>query len=103
MGRVFSGVFAGVLGCSLLTGCGRGSGAPLRSPSYDYAPPAPTTSDGDTVGADRRAPADTMQQGVTSDGLAPGWDASKKGAPTYDPKRRVGGAVEPPPANGSSR
>ncbi|MEI9936479.1 MAG: hypothetical protein WDO69_04570 [Pseudomonadota bacterium] len=94
-------LLAGVLGVWLLAGCAQSSGAPLRSPSLDYSPPAPTTADGDTVGADRRGPADTLHQGVTTDGPAPGWDVSK-GGPSYDPKHRVGGAVDPPPANGSS-
>ncbi|HKO46282.1 MAG TPA: hypothetical protein VJV79_01080 [Polyangiaceae bacterium] len=98
MGRLF----AGVLGCSLLVACGQGSAAaPVRSPSLDYTPPTPTTSDGDTVGADRRGPGDKLHEGVTSDGPAPGWNASKNGL-TFDPKDRVGGAVDPPPANGSS-
>jgi len=93
---------ASLLGCSLLlAACGQGGSAPLRSPSLDYSPPAPSTADGDTVGADRRGPADKMHEGVTSDGLAPGWDASKTGL-TSDPKRRVGGAIDPPPTNGSS-
>jgi len=43
-----------------------------------------------------------MHQGVTSNGPAPGWDISKKDGLTSDPKRRVGGAVDPPPTNGSS-
>ena len=93
---------AWVLGCSLLCGCAQSNGAtPLRSPSLDYSPPPPTTADGDTVGADRRGPSDKLHEGVTTDGPAPGWDVNKKG-PEYDPKRRVGGAVDPPPANGSS-
>jgi hypothetical protein len=95
-------LWSAVLGCSLLIGCAQSSGAPVRSPSLDYAPPAPTTADGDTVGADRRGPADKLHEGVTSDGPAPGWDASKAGL-TFDPKKRVGGAVDPPPANGSSQ
>ncbi|HYQ25674.1 MAG TPA: hypothetical protein VER04_00605 [Polyangiaceae bacterium] len=99
MGRLVT----GLLGCSLWVGCGQGNAAaPLRSPSLDYAPPAPTTADGDTVGADRRAPDDKLHEGVTNEGLAPGWHAGKTG-PTYDPKQHVGGAVDPPPANGSSK
>jgi len=95
-------LFAAVLGYWLLTACGQASaGGPLRSPSLDYGPPAPTTTDGDTVGADRRGPGDKLHEGVTSDGPAPGWDASKTGL-TFDPKRRTGGAIDPPPANGSS-
>jgi hypothetical protein len=93
-------ISASMLGCSLLVACGQGSAAPLRSPSLDYAPPPPSTADGDTVGADHRAPADKMQEGVTSDGPAPGWEAGKAGL-TYDPKHRAGGSVVPPPAKGS--
>src|SRR3954463_5406430 len=97
MGRLFT----GLLGCSLLVACSPSSAPPLRSPSLDYAPPAPTTAGGDTVGADRRGPADKLHEGVTNDGPAPGWDASKAG-PAFDPKQRAGGAIDPPPANGSS-
>jgi hypothetical protein len=93
---------AGMLGCSLLAGCTQsGSAAPVRSPSLDYAPPAVATSDGETVGADRRAPADKLHEGVTTGGPAPGWSAGKPGL-TFEPKHRVGGAVDPPPATGSS-
>ncbi|HYQ44565.1 MAG TPA: hypothetical protein VER11_21425 [Polyangiaceae bacterium] len=94
-------LLASVLGCSLLVGCAQNSAAPVRSPSLDYAPPAPTTVDSNTIGADDRGPADKLHEGVTTDGPAPGWDASKAGL-TYDPKKRVGGAIDPPPANGSS-
>ena len=90
-----------VAGCLMLVSCGGSAGAPLRSPSLDYEPPAPTSSDGDTVGADRAAPGDKLHQGVSTAGPAPGWNADQKGV-SYDPKRRVGGAVEPVPANGSS-
>src|SRR4051812_39140412 len=87
------------------TACSSGNGAPVRSPALDYSPPAPTTTDGDTVGADRRGPGDKLHEGVTSDGPAPGWSADKGSgkALTYDPKDRVGGAIDPPPpVNGSS-
>jgi len=100
-------LFAGVLGYSLLIACSQPSALapvrspPLRSPSLDYGPPAATTTDSDTVGADRRGPGDKLHEGVTSDGPAPGWDVSKAGL-TFDPKRRTGGAIDPPPANGSS-
>ncbi len=95
-------LFTGLLGCSWLIACSQAStAAPVRSPSLDYAPPAPTTADGDTIGADRRGPGDKLHEGATSDGLAPGWDANKDGL-TYDQKHRVGGAVDPPPVNGSS-
>lgn len=85
----------------LLLACGSGTSAPVRSPALDYSPPSPSTADGDTVGADHRGPGDKLHEGVTSDGPAPGWSATKKGL-SYDPKDRVGGAIEPPPANGSS-
>jgi hypothetical protein len=91
-----------VLGCLMLASCSSGAGAPLRSPSLDYSAPPPTTADGDTVGADRRAPSDKLHEGVSTDGPAPGWDQSKTGL-KYDPKRRVGGAIEPAPGNGSSK
>lgn len=94
-------LLAVALCCSLLLGCAPSSTAPVRSPSLDYAPPAPTTPDGETIGADRRGTADKLHEGVTSDGPAPGWDAGKTGL-TFDPKKRVGGAIDPPPANGSS-
>jgi hypothetical protein len=97
MGRLLT----GMLGCSLLVGCAQSGQKPLRSPSHDYAPPAVATSDGETVGADRRGPSDKLHEGVTSDGPAPGWSAGKAGL-TFEPKQRVGGAVDPPPANGSS-
>jgi hypothetical protein len=98
MGRLL----ALLLGCSCLFGCAQSSSPPVRSPSLDYAPPAPTTADGEPVGADRRGPADKLHEGVTSDGPAPGWDVGKAGL-TSDPKKRVGGAIDPPPANGSSQ
>ena len=94
-------VTASVLGCVMLVACGRAPGAPVRSPSLDYAPPVGTTANGDTLGADRQGPSDKLHEGITSAGPAPGWDASKKGL-SNDPKQRVGGAIDPPPANGSS-
>src|SRR3954465_11205567 len=84
----------------LLCACG-GSGAPVRSPALDYEPPAPTTADGDTVGADQTGPGDKLHQGVTSEAPAPGWSADKDGV-KYDPKRRAGGAIDAAAANGSS-
>ena len=89
------------LGGVVLFACSSGSGAPVRSPALDYEPPAPTTADGDTVGADQTGPGDKLHQGVTSEAPAPGWSADKNG-PAYDPKRRTGGAIDPVPANGSS-
>jgi hypothetical protein len=85
----------------MLAACGNGAGGTLRSPSLDYEPPAPTTADGDTVGADQTGPGDKLHQGVSSTAPAPGWSANKDGA-AYDPKQRVGGAIDPVPANGSS-
>jgi hypothetical protein len=67
--------------------------APLRSPTLDYGPPAPTTSDGQVVGVDRKAPGDTLAEGANSQGLAPGWNV-QDGRPTYDPTRQVGGALD---------
>ena len=93
-------VASGVAACLFLAACASG-GAPVRSPALDYSPPPPETADGDPVGADRTGPGDKLHQGVTSDGPAPGWTTDKKG-PSYDPKQRVGGAIDPPPANGSS-
>jgi hypothetical protein len=94
-------ITAGVLSSWLLMACSSAPGRPLRSPALDYSPPPPSTTDGDTVGADRRGPGDKLHEGVSSDGPAPGWQGSKSGF-SYDPKNHVGGAVEPPPANGSS-
>lgn len=94
-------VASGTLACLFLAACSSGNGAPLRSPALDYSPPPPETADGDPVGADGTGPGDKLHQGVTSNGPAPGWSADKKG-PKYDPKQRVGGAIDPPPANGSS-
>ncbi len=77
-----------------LTGCLETSGrAPLRSPSYDYRPPPPTTSDGQVIGADRRAPADKLAEGPTNTGAAPGWKIDPHGV-HYDPKARAGGAID---------
>jgi hypothetical protein len=84
-----------LLGCLGLLGCSKAQGAPLRSPALDYQPPAPeSAADGQTVGADGVAPGDKLGQGVSTSGPAPGWSADKTG-PTYDPKKRVGGSVDP--------
>ena len=93
-------IHLGLIGCLLSVACAS-PGAPVRSPGLDYTPPAPTTADGDTVGADGRGPGEQLQQGVTTNGPAPGWDANKSGL-SYDPKQRVGGAIDPPAPNGSS-
>lgn len=97
MGRIY----LGFIGYLFSVACSSSPGAPVRSPSLDYTPPAPATADGDTVGADRVGPGDQLQQGVTTSGPAPGWDANKSGL-SYDPKQRVGGAIDPPAAHGSS-
>jgi len=92
--RLFPAVLA--LSLALQTGCLEplGSvGAPFRSPSNDYRPPPPTTSDGEVVGADRRAPADKLAEGPTNSGAAPGWKVNSQGV-TYDPKARVGGEID---------
>jgi hypothetical protein len=91
----------GFIALGSLVACGGGAGGPLRSPSLDYEPPAPTTADGDTVGADQTGPGDKLHQGATSAAPAPGWSVNQDGA-TYDPKQHVGGAIDPVPANGSS-
>jgi hypothetical protein len=92
-----------LLGCLVLLGCGKAQGAPLRSPALDYQPPAPeSAADGQPVGADRVSPSDKLSQGVSSSGPAPGWSAGQTG-PTYDPKKRVGGAIDPAPEGAPSQ
>jgi hypothetical protein len=87
----------------LLASCSKGQGAPLRSPALDYQPPAPeSAADGQAVGADGVSPADKLGQGVSTSGPAPGWSADKTG-PTYDPKKQVGGNVDPPPGSAPSQ
>ena len=82
------------LGLSFATACLETSGsAPLRSPSYDYRPPPPTTSDGEVIGADRKAPADKLAEGPSNGQAAPGWKLDSTGI-SYDPKARVGGAID---------
>lgn len=80
-----------------IIGCAPASrDAPMRSPSNDYRPPAPTTSDGRTVGVDGVAPADRLEESAaagTESGLAPGWKIDKDGL-KHDPKERVGGQVD---------
>jgi hypothetical protein len=50
----------------LVVACGGTSqDPPSRSPTYDYPAQAPTTADGDTVGADRQRPSDKLQTGPT--------------------------------------
>jgi hypothetical protein len=86
-----------LIGCFLLAACNKSQASPLRSPALDYQPPAPESdADNQPIGADRVAPSDKLEQGITTQKAAPGWDANKSGV-TYDPKRRVGGAIDPPP------
>ncbi len=66
-----------------LVGCAPAANenAPLRSPSRDYAPAGPTTSDGETVGADGVSPGDRLQEGaVLGTGNAP--------SPAFKPETR---------------
>jgi|SRR5450432_684300 hypothetical protein len=92
-----------LLGCLGLACCGKAQGAPLRSPALDYQPPPPeSAADGQPVGADRVAPGDKLGQGASTAGPAPGWSADKTG-PTYDPKKRVGGALDPPEGTPSQK
>jgi hypothetical protein len=90
-----------VLVCLMSVACGGSGSGILRSPSTDYQAPAPTTADGDTVGADQTGPGDKLHQGVSSAAMAPGWRGNKDGI-AYDPKQHVGGSIDPVPANGSS-
>jgi hypothetical protein len=92
-----------LLGCLVLVGCSKAQGSPLRSPALDYQPPPPeSAADGQAVGADGVSPSDKLGQGVSTSGPAPGWSADKTG-PTYDPKKRVGGAIDPVPEGGPSQ
>jgi hypothetical protein len=68
-------------------------GAPFRSPSLDYQAPRPTTSDGMVVGADNDEPSDKLAEAATTQGAAPGWVVDEHGV-FYDPKQRIGGAVD---------
>jgi hypothetical protein len=85
---------AGVLVPALLMACApTGTNKPLRSPTRDYPAPPPTTSDGHAVGADGKDPADTLEEGATPSGPAPGWEIGEDGV-EYDPERRTGGETE---------
>jgi len=89
--------------CLLLSGCAQTQDPPLRSPALDYQPPPPDSKgDGEPIGADRASPGEKLDQGPSTAGPAPGWSADKSG-PTYDPKKRTGGAIDPPPERGSSQ
>lgn len=65
----------------------------MRSPTKDYPAEPARTSDGRVVGADGVAPADKLEEGVSSEGPAPGWKV-EEGEPSYDPDDRVGGATD---------
>jgi hypothetical protein len=88
-----------LLALVLLACQGRSEQGPkARSPTLDYQPPAPTTADGRTVGADNVRPADKLEEGPrvgSENRLAPGWKVNKQGL-SYDPKARVGGAISVP-------
>lgn len=77
----------------LLAGCKPAADAPLRSPSLDYRPPSPTTSDGRVVGVDNKPPEDHIAEGPSNKGFAPGWSFGKGKWP-YDQRKRVGGAID---------
>ncbi len=67
--------------------------ASLRSPSYDYPPPAQVTANGETVGADNQRPEDKLESGlrVGREGpIAPGW-SFENGKPKYSSEKVKGG------------
>jgi len=58
---------------ALLAACGS-PGTPPQSPSNESQSPPPTTSDGETIGADRIPPGQKLQEGPkldSKDGLKP--------------------------------
>jgi hypothetical protein len=62
-------------GVSLALCCSCGSGtppadSPSRSPSLDYQEPARGAGDGEVLGADKQAPADRLQVGLTNEHAA---------------------------------
>lgn len=92
-----------LFGLLLFVGCNKTQDGTVRSPALDYQPPPPeSAADGEPVGADRLAPGDKLEQGVSTAGPAPGWREGKTG-PTYDPKQQVGGAVDPPSEGASQK
>lgn len=92
-----------LLACFLLAACTKAQDGSLRSPALDYQPPPPDSEgDGQAIGADGVSPGEKLDQGPSTAGPAPGWGADKTG-PTYDPKKRTGGAIDPPPERGSSQ
>jgi hypothetical protein len=78
---------------AVLSACTPSKDAPIRSPSYDYQNTQLTTSDGRVVGVDNKSPGE-WAQGHGVGAPAPGWSFGDDGAPTYDPKKRVGGAID---------
>ena len=51
----------------LVTACGAtrsGTNGAIRSPTVDYPPPPPQTSDGEIVGADQTPPEDKLRRGA---------------------------------------
>jgi hypothetical protein len=92
-----------LLGCLMLVCCNKAQGGAVRSPALDYEPPPPeSAADGQPVGADGVSPGEKLDQGASTSGPSPGWSADKTG-PTYDPKRRTGGSIDPPPASASQK
>jgi hypothetical protein len=92
-----------LFGLLIFIGCNKTQDGTVRSPALDYQPPPPeSAADGEPVGADRVAPSDKLEQGVSTSGPAPGWHEGKTG-PTYDPKQQVGGSVDPPSEGGSQK
>lgn len=98
-GTLVSGLAALVVACAPTE-----TEAPLRSPTRDYPPPPPREPDGRVMGADNLSPEERLEQGAQvgrDPKLAPGWKLDEEKRPTFDPKQRKGGAVEPGPAGGT--
>ncbi len=74
--------------------CQPSANAPVRSPKRDYPLPPPQTSDGQVLGADNRPPEDRLEEGVSTDGPAPGWSAGEDGL-KYDAERPPRGSTPP--------
>lgn len=92
-------LFSAALALAASSCAANSSEAPVRSPSRDYQPPPPRTSDGQVVGANGVEPRDSLEEGPqvgTENALAPGWKADEHGL-HHDPKQRVGGAVDKQP------
>lgn len=79
-----------LIAAAVTSACGAGGGKPetqpeMRSPSHDYKDP-PRSGDGEVLGADRQAPADWLQAGVTNE--HPAYKQHKEpehGAPAAQP------------------